>query len=113
MLEAEAERVADVSTRKRKITYAEYTRMGHMLGRHLQRQEEEGHMTTEEELIGWYMDQKEQDLLQLVINRMVDKDRVLLVARHSDDANHPERRLLAKHPNWAISDGRMRAGRQA
>jgi len=108
--------------RKRKITYADYTRMGHMLGRYLQRQEEEGNMVTEEDLIGWYMDQKEEDfeseaqlmeeqgLLQLVINRMVDKDRVLLVARTSDDTNHPERRVLVKHPNWDTSDGRMRAG---
>merc|ERR1719245_531397 len=111
-----------VAPRKRKITYADYTRMGHMLGRHLQRQEEEGNMVTEEELIGWYMDQKEDDfeseaqlieeqgLLQLFINRMVDKDRVLLVARTSDDANHPERRVLVKHPNWDTSDGRMSAG---
>jgi DNA replication licensing factor MCM6 len=108
--------------RRRKITYADYTRMGIMLGRFLQRQEEEGNMVTEEELIGWYMDQKEEDfeseaqlleeqgLLQLVINRMVDKDRVLIVARTSDDSNHPERRVLVKHPNWDTSDGRIRAG---
>lgn len=113
---------APAAPRRRKITYADYTRMGHVLGRYLQRQEEEGNMATEEEIIGWYMDQKEEDfeseaqlleeqgLLQLVINRMVDKDRVLLVARTSDDPNHPERRVLVKHPNWDTSDGRMRAG---
>jgi len=113
---------APAAARKRKITYADYTRMGHLLGRYLQRQEDDANMITEEELMVWYMDQKEEDfeseaqlleeqaLLQLVINRMVDKDRVLLVARTSDDASHPERRVLVKHPNWDTSDGRMRAG---
>jgi len=109
--------------RKRKITYADYTRMGNMLGKYLQRQEEDGNdRVTEEDLIEWYMNQKEdefeteaqlleeQGLLQLVINRMVDKDRVLLVSRPSDDHNHPERRILVKHPNWDTSDMRIRTG---
>jgi len=103
--------------KKMKITFAEYNRIGKMLARYLYQQEEEGNIITEEDLIGWYMEQKEQDiqteaqlleqqaLVQQVINRLVDKDRVLIVFRDSDDpVNHPEHRALVKHPNFPVDE---------
>jgi len=106
-----------VGPRKMRITFNEYNRIGKMLARYLMRQEEEGNMITEEDLIGWYMEQKEQDieteaqlfeqqnLVQQIINRLVDKDRVLIVARPSDDPiQHPEHRTLVKHPNFPVDE---------
>merc|ERR1712187_290197 len=96
---------------KVKISYAEYQRIGMMLVRYLDEQEKEGREVTEEDLINWYMEQIEDDLqteaemyeqhykVTHIIKRMIDKDRVILVYRQSDDSDHPERRQLTKHPN--------------
>lgn len=113
--EGESDRPA--APKKMKITYAEYQRIGTMLARYLAQQEEEGNMISEEDLIGWYMEQREQDiqteaqlyeqqtLVQHVINRLVDKDRVLIVFKPSDDPiNHPELRVLVKHPNFPVDE---------
>jgi len=108
--------------RKMKITFAEYQRIGQMLARYLSQQQDMGNVITEEDLIGWYMEQREQDiqteaqlyeqqsLVQNVINRLVDKDRVLLQYKPSDDPNHPEHRTLMKHPNFPI--GELISGRK-
>jgi len=102
--------------RKMKITYAEYQRIGQMLAAYLARQEQEGEEVKEEDLIAWYMEQVEEDiqteaqlfeqtnLVQLIINRLIDKDRVIIVYRPTDDAQRPELRVLVKHPNFPIGD---------
>lgn len=109
--------------RKMKITYAEYQRIGMMLATYLARQEEKQELVTEDDLTTWYMEQIEEDLqteaqlfeaqhlVQLVINRLVDKDRVIIVYRPSEDPNHPEHRVLVKHPNFAV--GEAISGRHA
>jgi len=111
-----AEETAKPAARKMRITFKEYNQMGQMLARYLHRQEEDGNLITEEDLIGWYMEQKEADidteaqlfeqqtLVQYVINRLVEKDRVLLVWKTSEDPRHPEQRVLVKHPNFPIDD---------
>lgn len=112
----DAEETAKPAARKMRITFKEYNQMGQMLARYLHRQEEDGNLITEEDLIGWYMEQKEADidteaqlfeqqtLVQYVINRLVEKDRVLLVWKTSEDPRHPEQRVLVKHPNFPIDD---------
>lgn len=108
---------APAAPRKIRITFNEYNRIGKMLARYLARQEEDGNMVTEEDLISWYMEQKEQDieteaqlfeqqtLVQQVINRLVDKDRVLLVYKQSEDPiKNPELRMLVKHPNFSVDE---------
>merc|ERR1712003_96461 len=115
--EGEVAGAAAAAPRKMRITWSDYNRIGKMLAKHLQQQEEEGKMITEEDLIGWYMEQREaeieteaqlfeqQNLVQNVINRLVDKDRVLIVMRASDDPiNHPEHRILVKHPNFPVDE---------
>lgn len=112
-----AEGPARGSLRKMRITYGEYQRMGQMLARYLAQQEEDGNIISEEDLIGWFMEQREaeiqteaqlfeqQSLVQHVINRLVDKDRVLIVQRPSPDPiNHPEKRALVKHPNFPVDE---------
>jgi len=102
--------------RKMKITYAEYQRIGQMLAAELARKEQEGEEVKEEDLIAWYMEQVEEDieteaqlyeqtsLVQLIINRLIDKDRVIIVYRQSEDPQRPELRVLVKHPNFPVGD---------
>eukprot|EP00931_Biecheleriopsis_adriatica_P028891 TRINITY_DN1721_c0_g3_i2.p1 TRINITY_DN1721_c0_g3~~TRINITY_DN1721_c0_g3_i2.p1 ORF type:complete len:845 (+),score=245.30 TRINITY_DN1721_c0_g3_i2:63-2537(+) len=97
--------------RRMKIGYAEYQRIALMLMRHLAAQEAAGEEVKESDLISWYMEQVEEDiqteeqlfqqqhLVQLIVKRMVDKDRVVIVARESEDPLQPEGRVLVKHPN--------------
>jgi len=114
---AGGEGAAARAPRRMKITWSDYNRIGKNLARHLQEQEENGVEITEEDLIGWYMEQREgeieteaqlfeqQNLVQNVINRLIDKDRVLIVMKPSaDPINHPEHRILAKHPNFPVED---------
>jgi len=102
--------------RKMKITYAEYQRIGQMLAAELARKEQEGEEVKEEDLIAWYMEQVEEEieteaqlyeqtsLVQLIINRLIDKDRVIIVYRQSEDPTRPELRVLVKHPNFPVGD---------
>eukprot|EP00439_Symbiodinium_sp_Y106_P042682 s3886_g5.t1 len=72
-----------------RITHPEYMRMGQMLLRQLAEQDAAG--VVESDLVTWYMEQADQDvrteeelfqqqhLVQLVINRMITRDRVILV----------------------------------
>lgn len=67
-------------------------------------------------MIAWYMEQIEEDiqneaqlleqqsLVQLIINRMIDRDRVILVYQASEDALRPEGRVLVKHPNYPVGE---------
>jgi DNA replication licensing factor MCM6 len=110
--------VADAGRRPRKmkITYNEYQRIGQMLAAELERKRLEGEEVKEEDLIAWYMEQVEDDiqteaqlyeqtsLVQLIINRLIDKDRVILVYRQSEDPQRPELRVLVKHPNFPIGE---------
>jgi len=102
--------------RKMKISYAEYQRIGQMLAAELARQEQEGKEVKEEDLIAWYMEQVEEtieteaqlyeqtSLVQLIINRLIEKDRVIIVYRQSEDPTRPELRVLVKHPNFPVGD---------
>lgn len=110
---------ADVQQRSRgksKIGYAEYQRIGQMLAAYLAQQEEAGAEVKEEDLIAWYMEQVEeqiqteaqlfeqQSLVSKIVRRLVDKDRVILVLRASDDPMRPEGRVLVKHPNFPVGE---------
>lgn len=107
---------APARSKRAKITYQEYQRIGHMLTKYLADKEEGGYEIKEEDLIAWYMETVEEDiqneaqlvehqhLVQLIINRMIDKDRVILVYRASDNALRPEGRVLVKHPNYPVGD---------
>jgi len=102
--------------KRAKIAYQEYQRMGHMLTKYLADKEDANEEVMEEDLIAWYMETVEEDiqneaqlvdqqhLVQQVINRMIDKDRVILVYRQTDDVLKPERRVLVKHPNYPVGD---------
>lgn len=115
---------AQASVRRRKITYAEYQRIGHMLAKHLAEQQDAGIEVKEEDLTNWYLEQVEeeiqteaqlfeqQNLVQLVINRLIQKDRVILVYRESEDVMKPELRVLVKHPNFRIGE-MLSGGRHA
>merc|ERR1719225_1490062 len=107
---------APAKPKRAKITYQEYQRIGHMLTKYLADKEDEEVEVKEEDLIAWYMETVEEDiqneaqlveqqhLVQLIINRMIDKDRVILVYRASDNALRPEGRVLVKHPNYPVGD---------
>lgn len=107
---------APARPRRMKITYAEYQRIGQLLATHLARQEENREVVQEQDLIAWYMEQVEEDihteaelfeaqhLVQLIINRLIDKDRVILVYQPSEDPMKPEQRVLVKHPNFPVGD---------
>eukprot|EP00420_Gonyaulax_spinifera_P039704 CAMPEP_0197877328 /NCGR_PEP_ID=MMETSP1439-20131203/6044_1 /TAXON_ID=66791 /ORGANISM="Gonyaulax spinifera, Strain CCMP409" /LENGTH=830 /DNA_ID=CAMNT_0043496667 /DNA_START=71 /DNA_END=2563 /DNA_ORIENTATION=+ len=116
--EEAADPAADAARRPRKmkITYQEYQRIGQLLAQHLARQEEAGEEVKEEDLIAWYMEQVEDEIqteaqlfeqqhkVQLIINRLVDKDRVIVVYRPSEDPMRPEGRVLVKHPNFPVGE---------
>jgi len=101
---------------KMKITYPEYQRIGQMLALHLQSQQEAGAEVKEEDLTNWYMEQVEDEIqteaqlyeqqnkVQLIISRMINKDRVIVVFRASEDPMKPEGRVLVKHPNFHIGE---------
>lgn len=107
---------APARAKKAKITFQEYQRIGHVLTKYLADKEDTGEEVKEEDLIAWYMETVEeniqneaqlveqQHLLQLIINRMIDKDRVILVYRASENALRPEGRVLVKHPNYPVGD---------
>eukprot|EP00927_Polykrikos_kofoidii_P071582 TRINITY_DN6783_c0_g1_i1.p1 TRINITY_DN6783_c0_g1~~TRINITY_DN6783_c0_g1_i1.p1 ORF type:complete len:841 (+),score=146.80 TRINITY_DN6783_c0_g1_i1:59-2581(+) len=102
--------------RRMRITWEQYQRIGMMLAQHLHQKEETGEEVTEEDLIAWYMEQVEEEIeseaqlleqqhkVQLIINRMIDKDRVIVPLRQSEDPLHPEGRVLVKHPNYVIGE---------
>mmetsp|Transcript_136883 Transcript_136883/g.425250 ORF Transcript_136883/g.425250 Transcript_136883/m.425250 type:complete len:374 (+) Transcript_136883:2-1123(+) len=102
--------------RKMKISFDEYQRIGQMLAKHLAQQEERGEEVTEEDLWAWYMESVEDQIqteaqlhehhyqVELIINRLIDRDRVIVVARPSEDPLKPERRVLVKHPNFPVGE---------
>jgi len=111
-----AEGEAEPAQRRKhvRITYPEYMRMGQMLLRHLAEEDAAGHIVKESDLISWYMEQieldlhteehlyQQQQLVQLVVDRMIRMDRVILVSSASEDPLRPEERQLVKHPNAAV-----------
>lgn len=111
---------APAAPRRMKISYADYEHMGKQLTTYLARQEEKGEEVKESDLISWYIEliedqiqteaqlMEQQHKLQLVINRMIDKDRVILIARPSEDPMRPENRVLVKHPNYKVDDDILR-----
>lgn len=94
------------------IGYAEYERIARMLAMHLDAEEEQLRTVTEEELIAWYIMQVEsgiqsetvlldtQRMIELVIERLVNKDKILIVLEESKDPKNPQQRVLTKHPNF-------------
>jgi len=105
--------------KKSKITFQDYQRIGQMLAAHLKRETDDGKEVTEEDLTGWYIEQIEEEiqteqqlieqmsLIGLIIKRLIDKDRVLIVYRPSDQPTKPELRVLVKHPNYPVGDDVM------
>eukprot|EP00929_Paragymnodinium_shiwhaense_P050425 TRINITY_DN2537_c0_g1_i1.p1 TRINITY_DN2537_c0_g1~~TRINITY_DN2537_c0_g1_i1.p1 ORF type:complete len:830 (+),score=227.30 TRINITY_DN2537_c0_g1_i1:83-2572(+) len=120
--DAEAAQVDDAAAaaarraRKMKISFAEYQRVGEMLAGHLRDQQAAGSEVKEEDLTNWYMEQIEHEIqteaqlveqqqkVQLIIGRMIEKDRVILVYRESEDPLKPEGRVLIKHPNFFVGE---------
>ena len=96
------------------ITFHEYKRVADMLARHLSAEESVGKGLKEEDLIGWYMhhlsreahsedqSRKQLGLLKQIIQRMIDKDGVILVLRDADYDLRPEKRVLIKHPKYPV-----------
>ena len=94
------------------IGFAEYERIARMLAMHLDQEEAELRTVTEEELIAWYIMQVEgsiqtesalletQRMIELVIERLVNKDRILIVLEESKDPKNQQQRVLTKHPNF-------------
>jgi len=101
--------------RKMKLSYNEYQRIGKMLAQYLEMKQRENESVTEADLLYWYLEQIEADLkteamvveqqhlIQLVIHRLIEKDRVLLIYKESDDPKRPENRVLVKHPNFHVT----------
>ena len=94
------------------IGYAEYERIARMLAMHLDEEEAELRTVTEEELIAWYIMQMEssittesvlidtQRMIELIIERLVKKDKILIVLEEAKDPKNPQQRVLTKHPNF-------------
>ena len=94
------------------IGYAEYERVARMLAMHLDEEEAQLRTVSEEELIAWYIMQVEssiqtesalletQRMIELVIERLVNKDKILIVLEESKDPKNPQQRVLTKHPNF-------------
>merc|ERR1712151_1175353 len=113
---AEAPAAAPAKRKRTQISFNEYQRIGQILTKYLFDKEEANEEVMEEDLIAWYMETVEEDiqneaqlvdqqhLVQQVINRMIDKDRVILVYRQTDDVLKPVRRVLVKHPNYPVGD---------
>eukprot|EP00405_Crypthecodinium_cohnii_P020652 CAMPEP_0206473818 /NCGR_PEP_ID=MMETSP0324_2-20121206/33112_1 /ASSEMBLY_ACC=CAM_ASM_000836 /TAXON_ID=2866 /ORGANISM="Crypthecodinium cohnii, Strain Seligo" /LENGTH=819 /DNA_ID=CAMNT_0053948861 /DNA_START=29 /DNA_END=2488 /DNA_ORIENTATION=- len=103
---------------RKKITcsYAQYQRISHMLTRYLYDKEGAGEEVKEEDLFAWYLEQVEEDikteadlkdqeqLLKKIVERLIMKDRVIIVARPSEDPAKPEGRILVKHPNYPVGE---------
>mmetsp|Transcript_148344 Transcript_148344/g.210709 ORF Transcript_148344/g.210709 Transcript_148344/m.210709 type:complete len:819 (-) Transcript_148344:115-2571(-) len=97
-----------------RITHPEYMRMGQMLLRQLAEQDAAGVVVKESDLVTWYMEQADQDvrteeelfqqqhLVQLVINRMITRDRVILVHQEIEQEDGTKDRVLVKHPNTVV-----------
>lgn len=112
--EAPAAAAAQPKRKKQTISFADYQRIGQQLTKYLADKSEANEEVMEEDLIAWYMETVEEDInneaelvaqqhmVQQIIMRMINKDRVILVYRESDDALKPERRVLIKHPNYPV-----------
>ena len=98
--------------KKLMIGYAEYERIARMLAMHLDDEETNLRTVTEEELILWYIQQVEssittesvlhdtQRMIELIIERLVNKDKILIVLEESSNPKNPQLRVLTKHPNF-------------
>lgn len=106
-----------------KLKYSEYERIARAATAYLDCREQNGEATTEEDVITWYTEQQmavnpdmdedemleQQQLISLVVRRLIDVDRVILVVNVSDDPDAPERRQIKKHPNFVpFADQRPR-----
>jgi DNA replication licensing factor MCM6 len=105
-----------VQRRKTKVSFPDYERISRMLVQYLADQDQAGVEVKEEDLTNWYLEQVEdeieteaqlvekQHVVQLIISRLINKDRVIIVYRASADPLRPEQRVLVKHPNFAIGE---------
>ena len=102
---------------KPKITLQEYRRIAQVLTSRLAPEEDAGVIVKEEDLVAWYMEEtleenilheeqfvRHQRLLELIINRMIIKDRVILVHRASENVLRPEERVLVKNPEYPVEE---------
>lgn len=118
---------APARPRRLRISYGEYQRIGQLLAQHLAKQEAAGEVVQEQDLIAWYMELVEdtirtetelfetQHKVQMIIARLIDKDRVIIVYQPSTDPMKPEQRVLIKHPNFPVGEtiGAAAGGRRA
>lgn len=118
---------APARPRRLRISYGEYQRIGQLLAQHLAKQEAAGEVVQEQDLIAWYMELVEdtirtetelfetQHKVQMIIARLIDKDRVIIVYQPSTDPMKPEQRVLIKHPNFPVGEtiGAAASGRRA
>jgi DNA replication licensing factor MCM6 len=99
---------------RKKISYDEYNRIGNMLVGYLAREAEEGRIVMEKDLVAWYFEQVDDEiqteaqlmeqvgLVHFIINRMISKDRIIIVQQASADPQRPGMRTLVKHPNYLV-----------
>uniref|UniRef100_A0A0G4G6R6 DNA replication licensing factor MCM6 n=1 Tax=Chromera velia CCMP2878 TaxID=1169474 RepID=A0A0G4G6R6_9ALVE len=103
--------------RRFQLDYNQYQMIARRMAMHLdemaQEEDEERSKVTQQQLISWYIetflisditteDQLDEQslLLKRVVNRLIVKDRVLIVDHEEDDQDF---RVLSKHPNFDIS----------
>jgi DNA replication licensing factor MCM6 len=98
---------------KQTLKYAAYEKIAKACCLWLEQQEAAQCEVTEEDLIGWYTEEKlkqlgddadeqdvidQQELITLVIQRLINKDKVILEVSASADPARPELRQIRKHP---------------
>ena len=109
--------------KKAQITFEQYQAISNALASHMRAIEDRSNLAEEElpayisrgEAVRWYLEQCESDigdsveelerlkkLTELVIQRLIEKDRVLVqIGEYSDDIPNDDR-LIAVHPNFVI-----------
>ncbi|CAD7927666.1 unnamed protein product [Amoebophrya sp. A120] len=99
--------------RQRALEFAEYKQIVSVLMSKLEEVEVENEDGIEEEdLIGWYLEQLEDEIenesqlaerenqTRMIIRRMINKERVILIAEENPE--DPRRHKLKKHPNFTM-----------
>lgn len=121
--EGKKEKPKKKKKKKTQITFEQYQAISNSLASHLRSIEDRSNTSEEElpayisrsEAVNWYLEQCESDigdsveelerlkkLTELVIQRLIDKDRVFVyIGEHNDDIP-VDQRLIAVHPNFVM-----------
>jgi hypothetical protein len=104
-------------TGKMKLLASEYASIARQCCLYLEQQELFGATITEEDVITWYLEMKmrelgddadainyQEKLISLVMRRLIDVDKVIIVTAPSPDEEYPELREIRKHPNFVASE---------